>query len=290
MNLSEFERFRKETHKTVRTLTSIGVTFFITSIILFPILGSTNNEEFIFMAILTLIGGIILLVLAAINFNKFKKRFKSEILSVYMKDNYDNLKYDHNRGLDRSTIYRSGLLRKPDRFNSEDLITGEYKGIHFNVSDCHLEDESTDSEGNTTYSTYFRGRYFIFNFNKNIKQILRAGEGRLSDTRGLEKVETESIMLTKKFKIYCDDANYVFKFFTPVIIEKLVELEAKYRGGIYLYLHGNEMHFALNDGKDYMEISLRKELNKESLIAIDNQINMIYELIDMFKLDSEKFN
>ena len=61
------------------------------------------------------------------------------------------------------------MMDTGDIYSSNDYVEGKYKGILFRQSDVHIQNESTDSDGNTTYTTVFRGRWMIFDFNKPFK-------------------------------------------------------------------------------------------------------------------------
>jgi hypothetical protein len=73
------------------------------------------------------------------------------------------------------------------------------------------------------------------------------------------------------------------------MIEKLLELEKLHRGSILYYFVKDELHIGVNDRKDYMEISLKKPINEESIKAFMTDIELIPAIINELRLDSSKF-
>ncbi|MDX9691599.1 MAG: DUF3137 domain-containing protein, partial [Acholeplasmataceae bacterium] len=170
-----------------------------------------------------------------------------------------------------------------------------YKNIHFELSDVELEQrsQSTDSKGNTTtsYQTYFKGRWYIFTFERIFNEVLKIieGKGYQMSKKDLEKVETESMEFNKKFTVYASSQNYAFYHITPIMIEKLLSLEKMHRGSILYCFKHNELHIGVNDRKDYLELSIKKPVNEKAIIDFEQDIDLISAIIDVLDLDSNKF-
>jgi hypothetical protein len=108
-------------------------------------------------------------------------------------------------------------------------------------------------------------------------------------TRGLEKVEVESIDFSDKFMAYAQDEHQFFYIFTPVVVEKMLELEKMHRGRFMFSLDGNIVNFGIDDNKDYLELNLKMPINEESIKAYETQINIMAAIISEFKFDTYKF-
>ena len=187
------------------------------------------------------------------------------------------------------------MVKKPDRFYGEDLIEGSYHNISFSVSDVNLKERVTRSSSNwgtrVTYESYFKGRWYIFRLHREFSEVLRIVEGRgyQVHTDGLIKIETESIKFNEKISVWASSDAFAFYVITPVMIEKLLQLEELHRGSTLFYIKGMELHVGINDHKDYMEMSLKKPLDEEAVQKFMFDIEMIQALILELKLDSSKF-
>ncbi|MDY0338476.1 MAG: DUF3137 domain-containing protein [Acholeplasmataceae bacterium] len=227
--------------------------------------------------------------------NTFRKVIKKDLITSLLEDQFESVTYQPELMINVSRINQVGLVKRPDKYTGEDYISGMYKGVKFEVSDVDLKErhETRDSNGNrtVTYETYFKGRWYIYTFERQFEDVLKVVEGRFNsaDKRGLIKIETESIQFNKKYQIYASTQEYAFYHITSSLIEKLLELEALHRGTIqYCYIK-NELHIGVNDRHDYMELSLKKPINEANLKDFMSDIDLIPAIINELRLDSQKF-
>ena len=229
--------------------------------------------------------------------SRYAKNNKQPLVEALLSKWYDDARYDERGGIPVAEIMNSGLLtRRPDRYHMEDLIEGSYHGVSFRTSDAHLEEmhQYTDSKGNThtEWITFFRGRWYQFYLNRDLETTIRIKEKkRIKEmiTRGLEKVEVESIDFCDKFMAYADNEHQFFYVFTPVVVEKMIELEKMHRGRFMFSIQGNLVNIGIDDNRDYLELNLKMPINEESIKAYETQINIMAAIVSEFKFDSYKF-
>ena len=229
---------------------------------------------------------------------KYSREFKQPLVLTLLKKWYDNANYEEHGRIPLAEIMNSGLLtRRPDRVHMEDLIEGSFHNVGFRVCDAHLEEEHTytDSKGNThtEWITFFRGRWYQFMLNRSFDTIIRIKEKkRIKEmiTKGLEKVEVESIDFTDKFMAYAKDEHWFFYIFTPVVVEKMMELEKMHKGRFMFSIEGNIINIGIDDNRDYLEVSLKTPITDESIKAYETQINIMAAIISEFRFDTEKYN
>jgi hypothetical protein len=287
--IEPLEKKRKDLFSQYSKNITIAVILAIIIIGLFILL---LESEFFFILFLLIIP--IFFVMKAVGLsNKFKETIKDELVHIVLEDKFDDVYYDRHQSISQSVIDQTGLVKRPDRFSGEDYIKGTYKGVSFEVSDVNLKErqEHVDSKGNrtVTYPTYFKGRWYIYKFPKTFNGTLKICETHPNEARGLERVETESIAFNKKFKLYASDKQYAFFHLTPIMMEKLLELEQLHRGSIYFYYTGNELHIGVNDSQDYMEIPFRKTIDEKAMKAFEGDVDLIPAIINELKLTSDKF-
>lgn len=229
---------------------------------------------------------------------RYSREFKQPLVLTLLKKWYDNANYEEHGRIPLAEIMNSGLLtRRPDRVHMEDLIEGSFHNVGFRVCDAHLEEEHTytDSKGNThtEWITFFRGRWYQFMLNRSFDTIIRIKEKkRIKEmiTKGLEKVEVESIDFTDKFMAYAKDEHWFFYIFTPVVVEKMMELEKMHKGRFMFSIEGNIINIGIDDNRDYLEVSLKTPITDESIKAYETQINIMAAIISEFRFDTEKYN
>ena len=195
----------------------------------------------------------------------YRKAYKAYFVEQNLKKTFTHLSYDHQMGLNPSFLYASGMIEMGDlnEYFSNDLTTARYKNIGFTQADVHIRTESTDSDGNTTYTTIFRGRVMLFEFPKkfNFKLELIGKKFRAyrvpgkdpATGRKMVKIETESTEFNQTFKIFGQDGFETFYILDPALMVKIQTIAEHYKNKVLLGFYDNKMLVALDDGKDSFE-------------------------------------
>ncbi|RJX25710.1 MAG: DUF3137 domain-containing protein [Acholeplasma sp.] len=294
-NLEKLEQRRQELLKEYAKEQKKAILFLVGGL-LFG-LAYLIGQEIIF-----LLPGIIFVIIAIVFFGKaashaqkFRTIIKQDLIIELLKDTFEDVRYEPSNFISIQTINNTGMVKRPDRYHGEDYIAGTYKGVKFQVSDVDLKErvETRDSKGNVhvSYQTYFKGRWYIYQFERHFDDMLKIVEGRgwQASTRSLVKVETESMEFNKKFAVFASNQEFGFYHITSSMIEKFLTLEKLHRGSILYYLAGNELHVGVNDRRDYMELSLKTPLNQEALKDFMVDIDLIPAIINELRLDTQKF-
>ncbi|MCU0104573.1 DUF3137 domain-containing protein [Acholeplasma vituli] len=253
---------------------------------------SNLKKGFLFLIILV---GFYFFAKAAQIASSYRKITKEKIIKSLIQAQYEDGYYNPKDSISLAHINSLNFYQKPDRFHGEDLMKGTYKGVKFACSDIHMEErvEHRDSKGNVTYSyqTIFKGRWYTFDYERDFDQILQVKEGRFvgAAARGLKKYETESVQFNKKFKVFASDQQYVYYQLTPVLIEKILEMESIHRGHFQMMYYGNHLDVAIYDSSDSFELKLKTPLTTDNIGHILNDIDMPAIIINEFKMDSDKF-
>jgi uncharacterized membrane protein len=294
-NLKRLEEKRVGLYQQYAKENKVGMIFLVIAVL-------SGLPGFFLTQIFLIIIGIIFFVVAIIFFGRaqrhsmtFKAIVKAEIVTEILKEQFDDVSYEPKNHISIPRIVQTGMVKRPDRYVGEDLIMGSYKGVKFEVSDIDLKErvETRDSKGNVTvsYQTYFKGRWYVYTHERQFKEELKIIEGRGFgvNTKGLVKLDVESIEFNKKFAIFATSQEFGFYLITSSMIEKLMELEKLHRGSILYYYVGNELHIGVNDRRDYMELSIKTPINEASLKTFMSDIDLIPAIINELRLDSSKF-
>lgn len=255
------------------------------------------------LAVIVIISLIIFVIVKAFlhgdDIQIFEKNFKNIFVKKALEDNFDNVTYNPDEGFSEEFIDEIGMLNTADRYHSNDLITGEYKGIKFECSDIHIQEEhkSTDSDGNTTttWVTIFEGKLMIFEFNKKFKADLQVssasfGAEDLPWGKRFTEVEMEDIEFNKKFYIYAEKEHEAFYILTPHFMEKLKEIEEKINAGIMFCFVDNKLHIAIDNNTDSFEYNVYKPIDEKEIEEnIIKDIKTITDFADELDLDNDLF-
>jgi hypothetical protein len=291
MELSKIETQRQEFYKRYEKAFILGILILIIAVVIIMI-------SLLLEFALSILLGILLTGISIIFFSKANKHYqdfrtivKESIINSLLESSFENVCYEHKNHISVYRINQTEIIRKPDRYSGEDLITGTYKNVYFEVSDINLK-QRVQSNKHVSYQTYFKGRWYIFKLNKTFQDVLKMSEGSgfNLNKKGLVKMDTESILFNQKFSIFTSSLTFGFYIITPTMIEKLLELEKMHQGSIHYAFIKNELHVGVNDNKDYMELSIAKPINFDAIQSIMSDIDLISAIINELKLDSQKFN
>lgn len=170
---------------------------------------------------------VISIIIFAIANAGYTKIYKNQVISSILK-NYDKeLNYMPDNGIQRN-IYKIAKFEHFDRYTTEDLIVGKICGLEFALADVHTEDESTDSEGHTTYTTIFRGPVAVVELNKLKDLVIYVSDNQLKLFRGNEYVELDNQAFEDKYDVFTNNDVVAMRILTPTLTTKILEMHDKF--------------------------------------------------------------
>lgn len=286
---AEIEQERKSTQKKFIILLLIGIAALVAAVLF----GFTVTEVLLF--IFGIIGIIFIIISFAIR-KDFNNKFKRNIISILVKEELgDDAVYNPTGGINLNLIMSHKMYEHPDRHTTEDYIKATYNGVEYSMCDAHFQERHVthDSKGNrrVEYITYFKGRIIHIQLNRDLNTRLKIVEGhpRGFNHYGLEKFETELIDFNKKYDTYVNEKERAFYMLTPVMLQKLLELERLFKGSIQYSFEDNSFMVFINNNGDSLEVSLGKKLDEKNLNIYRGQIQLAATIINEFKLDSDKY-
>lgn len=263
------------------------------------------------------IGSMILFILAiflgifTLLFSTYKLKkeytniFKKVFVLKSLESKFSDLVYNPERGIAYQTIKSTNMMYMGDRYHSEDYISAKYKGIQFEQSDVHIEEEhtSTDSDGHTTttYDTIFKGRWMIFDFNKTFKADVQISQKGFRNSKvttffgnreeKFKKVSMESENFNHEFNVYAQNEHDAFYIITPSLMSKIEKLAQMTKGKLLLCFIDNRLHIGIHDNKDSFEPpSVFKKIDEAEMIhEISKDIELITQFVDELNLDNNLF-
>lgn len=234
-------------------------------------------------------------------YEELTKKFKVDVVHAIMKNVLgDGTEFDFNRGIPRSTISETGMMDTGDSFlyNSNDYCKGNYQGVNFEFSDVLIQEEHTDSDGDTTTVTLFRGQWYIFDFNKRFKAPLQVCEkwfganrtGSIFSKNRQHKVKMEDVSFNKEFNVYAKDDHDAFYVLTPNTMERIKEVNRQVPGKLLFCFKDNILHIGVNNSKDLFELSIYKKIDlAKSGEEIRRQLEAILKFVNILNLSNDLF-
>ena len=231
----------------------------------------------------------------------YRHAYKGYFVEQALQKTFTDLYYSHEAGLPTVPLDLTGMINTGDRYTSNDFTKGKYKNVAFSQADVHIEIEYTDSDGDTHYSTIFRGRFMIFEFPKQFKFRLglvgkkfrayrKPGTNKING-RKMEKISTESNEFNDAFRIFAEDGFEAFYLLDPAFMVKLLNINERYKGKTIFCFNDNQLIIGINDGKDSFEppkvYKPIDEAAENAKVAAD--ITIITDLVDQLSLDRKLF-
>lgn len=310
MEYKDLEQARQSYAKKLKKFALIAILSFafaiITGFVSFFVIGTPKRSSVLFslpgISIFVVVLMAVLTIFAtrkdAQNYQKiYKAYFVERILHQIFTDVY----YNHQEGMPKEVLKATEMIRTGDVYRSNDFTSGKYKDVAFSQSDVEIQEEHTDSDGDSTYVTIFKGRWMIFEFPKKFnfrlevvqKWFTASKKPRENSTthRKIEKISTESTTFNKKFKVYAEDGFEAYYILDPAFIDHIEKLSDAHKGKLMLCFVDNKLHVALYDGKDAFEPPnpLKPIDEKAESEKVYHDIKTITDFVDFLKLDRKLF-
>jgi hypothetical protein len=247
------------------------------------------------------LAGIVLLVFVrSKREGDYKEYFKDTFVRSLLQNMIPGSDYEPKNGFPREFIRGTGLMLMGSIYNSEDYIKGTYNGVAFERADVVIEDESTDSDGNTTTTTYLRGRWMVFESNKDFSadlQIVQKGFGYANRRKSIfvkkvdrrHEFQTEDEEFNKKFQCLCQNESEAFYLLTPGIMQGLMKLAAEADGKIMVGFVDNRLHVVVNSRKDSLEPPIFRAFSEKDFEEVKREFYAITSFVETVNLDRKIF-
>jgi len=232
------------------------------------------------------------------DYEAYKKAYKTYFVASSLNNVFTNIHYEHQSGFPKQTV--AAVMSTADRYSSNDLLTATYKNISFTQADVHTEERHTTTDSNgqthTYYETIFKGRFLIFDFNRNFSFSLQVSSKgftgevlpRSASERKFQRITTESGDFNRKFYVYAQDGVDALYILDPAFMEKIQQLYEDCRHDLLLTFMDKKVYIAIDDHEDSFEPPARisQPLNEQAELAkIQQDIKVITNFVDSLKLD-----
>ncbi|MEQ1755672.1 MAG: DUF3137 domain-containing protein [Micropepsaceae bacterium] len=177
------------------------------------------------------------------------------------------------------------LLPGCDRSNYQDRFAGQHHGCDFAFYDGHLE-RKVRTNKSTSWQTVFRGQLICIEFPKKFlgTTIVRRDAGMFNFlqrwTTTLQRVGLGDSRLERAFEAYSNDQVEARYLIHPVFMERLLDLETRFRGEkLRCAFHEGRLLIAI-EGGDKFELGSMFS----TLLDVKRVRNVINDLAEIMKV------
>lgn len=294
--IEALEEQRKELARLNIIIIAISI---ITSLTLFKVLGFSGAVLFFVI----LIGVILFFILSAITghskkFNAYKTNFKAIFVEEPFRTVFHEVIYDKDQGFQKERIKATGMMMLGNRYDTNDYVMGHYKDVKFERADIKIQQHTNTGKHSHT-TTYFHGRWMIFEFNKNFHfdlQIIKNGfyysqknqSFFIDSEERRHKLELEDVNFNEQFSVYAQDDHEAYYILTPAFMAVLNNLYHSLDGSFMLGFVQNQLHVAINTKRDAMEPPIMSSIDLSSIKQdVQREIDAIINIIDGLDLDRD---
>lgn len=252
-----------------------------------------------------LIFGIVFYNKASTKFAAYRHYFKQGIIPVALKSIDESLEMDYRSGLSEGDFIYSQLFdNSPDRYHSEDQISGMAGKTRLSFSEVHAEyktETRTKNGTQTHWHTILKGIIFHADFNKHFngltvvrpKGIGAAFGAWLSKSMPIfsasskQLVQLESPEFNSEFVTYSSDQVEARYILTPGMMERLCELNKRCSYTISVSFIDSSVFIAFPLSDNYFEPPVHKTLLDSNLLKEDTEvIRFMYSIINDLDLNT----
>lgn len=237
-------------------------------------------------------GGIVFYYCIQNKSKELTKLYKQNIISAILAGQCPGATFKPDRGITENTFTGSGLFAiSPDRYHSEDLISGKIGATSFLCSEIHAEKKqvTTNAKGqtSTTWITIFKGFFFIADFQKNFKgQTTIYRNSWIKLRLGEQRVKLENPEFEESFDVYSNDQIEARYLLTPTMMERLLDLDRKFPGKISISFRNSNVLIAIPDKTNHFEANIwQSMLNDENLKREFDTLYLLLGIIDDLNLN-----
>ncbi|MEN2487771.1 DUF3137 domain-containing protein [Flavobacterium sp. B11] len=283
LNTLEVDRKKiAETYKTSYIL--FGLAAIIIAVSIFIGLGVFA----VILGLVPLIVGIVMYFRIDDDVKKYKEAYKMSIVGAALKDIDDTLTITPKSGLPEYEFISSELFTtKPDRYKTQDLISGTADKTSFWFAEAHAEykTETRDKNGTkTTWHTIFKGIVFVADFNKNFNVSTIVRPKGITDAIGSwfsknvfslgnsELVQLENKVFDEIFVTYSKNQIEARYILTPAMMERILDLNQKSEDTISISFINSKMYIAFPLSQNYFEAPIHSSLLAPDLLTDDLSI------------------
>ncbi len=297
--INNLENLRKKIDRRLTII--IGISAIVT-IFFLNLLKGLSGPWFIIIIIIGIGIGYLLSYITGCYrmIDEFRDKFKTVFVEEPFREAFTKVNYDKDQGLSQDIIDATDMMTLGNRYYTNDYVKGYYKNVKFERADIKIQQHTRSGKSSHT-TTYFNGRWIIFDFNKNfhfglqiISNYFYYSQKNKSFITSKEerrhKLKLEDVNFNERFTVYAQDDHEAYYILTPTFMEVLKNMYHSMGSPFMLGFVQNQLHVAFNTDRDSMEPSIFSSIEEHKVKQdVQREIDAIIKIIDGLDLDNDIF-
>lgn len=246
-------------------------------------------------------GGVILYKISD-ELKSYKESFKVNVIGTALKSLDESLVIEPYKGITEEEFESTQIFsQSPDRYNTEDLVSGNAGKTSFYFAEVHAEYETqvqTKNGTRTEWHDIFKGIIFAADFNKNFNGVTILKPSNLFSTMSAwfsknlfsfgdkDVVTLENVDFNKTFITHSTDQVEARYILTPAMMDRILTLNKNTDSTLSLSFINSRMYIAFPLNRNYFEAPVFKTLLNPDLLNQDIEvINFMYEIVKELDLN-----
>ena len=260
------------------------------------------GTPFFLIGLAICVGALIAMLVTSAKLGKrYRELYKTTLVDRVAREFFSSYEYLPAVGFQKNYLRSLGIMSFGSDYNSEDTIKGVYNNVSFTRADVYIADTTTDSEGNSSTTVYFRGQWLEINPNKSFQtdlQIIQKGFGYTNRKKGIftrkeerrHVLETEDVEFNKRFQCLCQNDSEAFYLLTPTLMQAIMRLSEVLPYKMMIAYVNNSLHVLVDTHRDSMEPSKPKNGNFDRQIAdLRQDMEIIVNIITGLLVDRDLY-
>lgn len=242
----------------------------------------------VILSLIPIIVGIVMIFQIDGDARKYKAAYKTTVVATALKSINESLTFVPQSGLPEYEFISSELFTtEPDRYKTQDLISGTADKTAFSFAEVHAEyktETQTKNGTRTEWHTIFEGIIFVADFNKNfeVSTVVRPKDFGSSVGAWFSKnvfsfgnteiVQLENTDFDNQFVTYSRNQIEARYILTPAMMERILNLNNKCDETISISFISSKMYIAFPLSHNYFEAPIHTSLLVPDLLTDDLSI------------------
>lgn len=250
-----------------------------TIIIIILFIYSILNKKYLFVAILSywqiimVVAYTVIVKKNTINYTKYKRKIKTNIISNLINIFFDNADFIPNKELSKQ-IYKEAGFNNYNEYIADDYIEGYLKQKN-KITMANIKTISK-SEDNSTVT--FSGIFAKIDLNKSIDTSIKICNYKLKDSN-TPKIELDSSNFEDIFDVNTNNSLKAMQLLTPDVMELLLNFSKFIKSKFDISIINNSVYIRINNNINF-ETNLDENniIPKTELKKYYDTLNFIYNL------------
>ena len=234
----------------------------------------------------------------------YRRFYKNVFINAVIKSIDGKFNHEPTQGISRSEFLKAQIYRELE-FRSEDLISGVYNNVKFQLSEAIGEKRKYATSTNIYVISFmaikamfdiymdFKGTVFVCEFYKTFKGVTILADKKAMNTKMIgEKEILDNTEFNKEFRVFTDDKIEARYLLSPGFMQRLREVKQDFDSAVSLSaaFMDDKFYLFLNGAKDRFESSLfAPPPSLADAQTIKDEISQLLRIIDELNLSLDVY-